>query len=64
MKNTDKIIEEGLARRSRLEKTTIKRRLERDKIRKEIGKKEGVNYKRVVLVSKVEKGKFPLFTIK
>lgn len=40
-------------RKEKLEKIT-KRRETRDKIRKEIGKREGVNYKRVVLVGRVD----------
>jgi len=55
-KNYIKSLEEKIAniyqKRKKLEATVIKRRKFRDKIKKEIAEREGVNIKRVVLMSK------------
>ena len=64
-------VQQARDHRQKMEKTVIKRRKYRDTIRKKIAQMEGVNWKRVVLTSKVPERKLfvlkqelPTYTIK
>ena len=52
-KSIDQKVFEARMQQTRLEMLQIARRKKRDEVRKELGKKEGVNYKRIILQSKI-----------